>query len=80
MHLTPRAGILVASAVASLEVLLRSLPSFPVYSLASAVDGGKGEGGTFPGTVVMQEHFGPVSGAYQVSSRLRYAFSCGLEV
>jgi hypothetical protein len=28
---------------------------------------------TFPGTVVMQGHFGPVSGAYQVYSRLRYA-------
>jgi hypothetical protein len=48
MHLTPGAGILVASlqpfAVASLEVLLRSLPPFPIYSLAGAVDGGKGGG------------------------------------
>jgi hypothetical protein len=33
-----------AFAVAPLEVLLRSLPPFPVYSLAGAVDGGK-EGG-----------------------------------
>jgi hypothetical protein len=31
-----------ASAVAPLEVLLRSLPPFPVYSLAGIVDGGKG--------------------------------------
>ena len=30
-----------AFAVAPLEVLLRSLPPFPVYSLAGAVDGGK---------------------------------------
>src|SRR5271170_2365001 len=33
-----------AFAVAPLEVLLRSLPPFPVYSLADAVDGGKGGG------------------------------------
>jgi hypothetical protein len=31
-----------AFAVAPLEVLLRYLPPFPVYSLAGAVDGGKG--------------------------------------
>jgi len=29
-----------AFAIAPLEVLLRSLPPFPVYSLAGAVDGG----------------------------------------
>jgi hypothetical protein len=33
-----------AFAVAPLEVLLRSLPPFSVYSLAGAVDGGKGGG------------------------------------
>jgi len=33
-----------AFAVAPLEVLLRSLPPFPVYSLAGAVYGGKGGG------------------------------------
>jgi hypothetical protein len=33
-----------AFAVAPLEVLLRSLPPFPVYGLAGAVDGGKGGG------------------------------------
>ena len=33
-----------AFAIAPLEVLLRSLPPFPVYSLAGAVDGGKGGG------------------------------------
>jgi hypothetical protein len=33
-----------AFAVAPLEILLRSLPLFPVYGLAGAVDGGK-EGG-----------------------------------
>jgi len=40
----------------------------------------KEEARTLPGTVEMQEHFGQVSGACQVSSRLRYAFSCGLGV
>src|SRR5438876_9600661 len=35
---------LSAFAVAPLEVLLRSLPPFPVYSLAGDVDGGKGGG------------------------------------
>ena len=30
-----------AFAVAPLEVLLRSLPPFPVYGLAGAVDGGR---------------------------------------
>ena len=33
-----------AFAVASLEVLLRSLPPFSVHNLAGAVDGGKGGG------------------------------------
>jgi hypothetical protein len=33
-----------AFAVAPLEVLLRSLPPFPVYNLAGAVDRGKGGG------------------------------------
>jgi hypothetical protein len=32
----------LAFAVAPLEVLLRSLPPFPVHSLAGVVDGGKG--------------------------------------
>jgi hypothetical protein len=45
-HLTLGAGILIANlqpfAVAPLEVLLHSLRPFPVYNLASAVDGGKG--------------------------------------
>jgi hypothetical protein len=40
----------------------------------------KEEARTFPGTVVMQEHFGQVSGACQMSSQLKYAFSCGLGV
>ena len=33
-----------AFAIAALEVLLRSLPPFPIYSLAGAVDGGNWRG------------------------------------
>ena len=40
----------------------------------------KEEVGTLPGTVVMQGLLGQVSEAYQVSSRLMYASSCGLGV
>ena len=72
-----QAWILVASlqafAVAPLEVLLRSLPPFPVYSLGGAVDGSKGGGEDASGDCGNAGAARPGVGAYQVSSRLIYA-------
>ena len=59
-----------AFAVAPLEVLLRSLPPLPVYSLAGAVDGGKDVSGDCGNAGALRASIGGLPGVLSTKVRV----------
>jgi hypothetical protein len=59
-----------AFAVAPLEVLLRSLPPFPIYSLAGAVDGGKDVSGDCGNAGALRAGVGGLPGVLSTKVRV----------